>query len=473
MRDDDQGGSVSDTGRDEGVAELRSALSGQLIAPGEPAWESARLAWNRAVDQHPVAVVTPADVDDVRRILAAARAAGWGVTVQPHGHGAGGALSGCLLVRPALLDDLEIDVAARTARAGAGVDWGRVLTALAGTGLVALAGSNPAVSVVGYTLAGGHSAFSRAFGLAANAVTAIEMVLPDGRAVRTDADHDPELFWAVRGGGGLFGVVTAVEFRLFPVPASSGMLYGGKLTYSADAAAAVLGALARVVPTLPDEVTVSGMLMNLPDLPTVPEPLRGTTVCSIDVVSLLDAEVTETLIGPLRGAATALADTVASFGIDDLPSVAAEPVDPVGALDHGLLLETLTADVVDRLLTAFTAATPHGLSLVQVRPLGGAIAAPGRDTGVAGAVTAAALVGMSALVPGPVEPDHPATAAIATMVDGMKSDTATGLVATFLSDGQDLAAAYGAPAIARLRRTASHVDPDGVMHGTRPLPSPL
>lgn len=456
------------------LSALRDSLHGALLTPADPEWDAARVPWNRAVDQHPRAIAVPSGVDDVRAVFAAARATGSRVTVQPRGHGASGDLADSILVRPERFDEVTIDVPGRRARVGAGVTWGTVLTALDGTGLVALAGSNPSVSVVGYTLAGGHSAFSRAFGLAAGAVLAVELVLADGSLVRVDAQSDPDLFWAVRGGCGLLGVVTTVEFALFPLASTAstgGALYGGKLTYPATSASAVLHAVSAVAPTLPDDVSISAMMMTLPDAPVVPEPLRGATICTVDVVSLRGADDTESLIAPVRRAADPIADTIAAFGVADLPAVAAEPVAPMAALHGGALLSTFDADAVDTLLAAFAAASPLGLSMLQMRPLGGAIARPTGDEGIAGVIDAPLLVGMSMILPEPPAGPVGAAPAIESVLAALQSTRAPGLVASFLSAGDDLSRAYAPDAIERLRGVVSRVDPDAVMRSNRPLPA--
>ncbi|MBN9195435.1 MAG: FAD-binding oxidoreductase [Microbacterium sp.] len=449
---------------------LRTTLRGTLLTAADPGWDAARAPWNLSVDQHPRAIVTPLDVEDVRAVLTTARTTGLAVTVQPHGHGAADALDDVILVRPTRFDELSIDVGARMARVGAGVDWGRVLAALDGTGLVALAGSNPEVSVVGYSLAGGHSGFSRAFGLASNAVQAIELVTADGTLTRVDAVSDPDLFWALRGGGGLFGIVTAMEFRLFPLPSTEGLLYGGKLTFPGAAARAVLAAMSEVVPHLPDEVSVAGGMVHLPDAAFVPEPLRGTTLASVDVISLLDRDTTEGLIEPVRTAGDAIAATIGSFPVGRLPEVAAEPVAPVAAIDHGLLLRTIQPAAIDALVDGFDRGIPLGLSLLQIRPLGGAIARGSSSDGVAGRVGGAALVGVSVVGAGPGMDRDRAAQAIDAVLEPVRDFEGRGIVATFLSAGDDLGRAYDTAAIARLRTVKDRVDTDGMMRSNRMLP---
>jgi len=190
-----------------------------ILMPGDPGWDDARRAWNLAVDQHPAAVAEPRSVQDVADVVRFARQHGLRVAAQGTGHNAAplGLLADTILVKTTAMRQVSVDPAARIARAEAGAVWLDVAEAAAPHGLAALAGSAPNVGVVGYTIGGGMSWLGRAYGLAANNVEAIEVVTADGRLVRADACTEPDLFWALRGGGGSFGVVTAPAFRLFPI----------------------------------------------------------------------------------------------------------------------------------------------------------------------------------------------------------------------------------------------------------------
>lgn len=426
---------------------LAGAMQGELLLPDHAGWGEASAPWNLAVVQRPAAVALPADVADVQLLMAAARDTGLGVTVQPGGHGPhGGDLHDCILVRTAAFDELTIDIPARTARVGAGVRWGRVLQALEGTGLLALA---------------------------AHSLLAVEMVTADGRAIRVGdgVGDDDELLWALKGGGGQFGVVTALEFRLHPAPAS-GRLYGGKLTFPAAAAGPVLRAALDVAASAPEPLSISAVLMVLPDLPFVPEPLRGQSVVTVDIVSQLDREATESMLEPIRSAGAVVADTVAAFGIGALTDVFAEPVDPVPALEWSALLGSLTHPAVDALVAAFAEGAALGLSLLQIRPLGGAIGravTPPAVAGVAGVLAAHALLGATGLVFDPAMVPGIGLA-LGKVRDAAAPHTVHGRVVTFLAPGEDLGAAYGAPEIARLRAVKARVDPGGTIRSNRPLP---
>ena len=201
------------------VGHLGFSLDGKVVLPDDQRFDGARRAWNLAVDQRPAAIIFPESATAVAAAIGYAAERGLRVAAQGTGHNAGplGPLADTVLLRTDRMRGIRIDPQARTARAEAGVVWLDVVQAAAQHGLAALAGSSPDVGVTGYTLGGGLSFLGRKYGLAANNVLAAEMVTADGRWVRADAKHESDLFWALRGGGGSFGVVTALEFRLFPV----------------------------------------------------------------------------------------------------------------------------------------------------------------------------------------------------------------------------------------------------------------
>jgi len=209
-----------------------------VVAPGDPDWDSARSAWNLAVDQRPALVVQVADVRDVQEVLLFAGRHGLRVAPQGTGHQAASLrdLSGVILLRTDQLREIRVDVDALTIRVGAGVLWGDVGWALTPHGLTARAGSSHDVGVVGYTLGGGYSWLTRRYGLAVSSVTAAELVTGDGTFHRVDADTEPELFWAVRGAGATFGVVTALEFGVLPFD----QIYGGAVVFPIARAPEVL-----------------------------------------------------------------------------------------------------------------------------------------------------------------------------------------------------------------------------------------
>ena len=197
---------------------LRRQVKGAVIEPGRDGWGAATQAFNLTIRQEPTLVAVPADEQDVIAIVNFARAQGMQVTAQRTGHNAEplGSLDDVILVKTDALQGVEIDVEQRIARVRAGAKWGNLVPQASDLGLAALHGSTPDVSVAGYSLGGGVGWYARKLGLSTNSVTAIELVTADGQLIRTDADNDPELFRALCGGGGNFGVVTAIEFAVYP-----------------------------------------------------------------------------------------------------------------------------------------------------------------------------------------------------------------------------------------------------------------
>src|SRR5574338_334555 len=192
---------------------LSARMSGRVVTSSDAAWDATRQVFNLAMDLSPAAVALPLDVSDVVAAVDHARVSGLRVAPQATGHNADayGSLEDTLLVDVRELQEISIDVPARRVRVGAGVKWERVAPGLSEHGLAALHGSSPDVGVAGYSLGGGMGWYARMFGLQTNSVTAVELVTADASLVRADANHEVDLFWALRGGGGNFGVVTALE----------------------------------------------------------------------------------------------------------------------------------------------------------------------------------------------------------------------------------------------------------------------
>ena len=202
-----------------GAELLRGLCGGAVHLPDDPAYDEARMPWNLQAASHPAAVAYPAFPQEVSTVLRAAASAGLQVAPQGTGHGApplAGHLSDAVLLRTSAMTELRVDAARRTARVAAGVLWGDVVERAGRVHLAALHTSSPGVGVVGSSLGGGLSWYARQHGLQCSAITAVELVLADGTFVRATDDVDSDLLWAARGGGGGFGVVTALEFELLP-----------------------------------------------------------------------------------------------------------------------------------------------------------------------------------------------------------------------------------------------------------------
>ena len=379
---------IRDTTGDRDLEALRAAIAGQVVVAGQAGYDQARQAWNLAVDERPSVVVVAESASDAVKAVQFARAHGMRIAPQGTGHGAAPLepLDGAMLVRTTPMRKVGIDPAARTASAEAGAVWQDVTVPAAEHGLAALAGSSPNVGVTGYTLGGGVGWLARRYGLAANSVTAAELVTPGGDLVRADAGHEPDLFWAVRGGGGV-GVVTALEMRLYPV----GELYAGDLFFPIARAAEVLHAWREWTATVPDEVTSLAHLLRLPPLPELPEPLRGRAFAIIEAAYLGDAGAGAELTGPLRRLGPER-DTFAMIPAPALGQLNMDPPQPVPGEGNGAFLADFPAAAVDALVAVAGPDVETPPDSVEVRHLGGALARPAVGGGAQPSIDASYLL---------------------------------------------------------------------------------
>ena len=329
------------------IRALRLRLNGDLVLPGDPEWDAARRAWNLAVDQRPFAVALVESAADVVAVVEFARLHGLRVAPQGTGHGASSLedLEDVILVKTERLREVEIDSEARRARVEAGAVWQDVVEPAAEQGFVVLHGSAPDVGVVGYTLGGGMGWLARSRGLSANSVAAVEVVTGEGRLVRADRDNEPDLFWAVRGGGGSFGIVTAIELELYEAPA----LYAGALFFPVERAGEVLHAWREWVDTVPEEVTSLGRILHLPPIPDIPEPLRGNSFVFVEAVFAGPEAEGAALVAPLRALGPAM-DTFAAVAPPALAHLHMDPPHPVPGVGDGMFLDELPAEAVDAIV---------------------------------------------------------------------------------------------------------------------------
>jgi hypothetical protein len=307
---------------------LRRTVAGRVYVPDDPEWDRVRAPWARTVEQTPLAVLEVADAEDVRHAVRWAVENGRQVTAQPVGHGANDSLDQVLLLRTRALDSIAIDLDAGTATVGAGVKTGELLNALRETGHTFLAGSNPDPTVVGMTITGGMSWFGRAYGLAANSVVSVELVDARGRLRRVNHGEDPELFWAVRGGGGDFGIITSLELKLV----AARDLYGGRLFWPIEAMPQVLRVYREVTRSAPDQLSLWYYTYQFPPLPDVPEPLWGRGFAAVAVAYLGSAAAAEELLQPLRSVPGVVLDLLGPTPMDELGSIAGEPTNPMPSL---------------------------------------------------------------------------------------------------------------------------------------------
>jgi FAD/FMN-containing dehydrogenase len=376
----------------EAAEALRADVTGQVFVPADPGYQQARQPWLLSADQRPAMVVAAASAADVAAAVRFAHSHGLRIAPQGTGHGAAPLepLESALLLRTSPMRSVRIDPDTRTARADAGALWQDVAVPASDHGLAALAGTSPLVGVTGYTLGGGLGWLARRYGLAANSVTAAEIVTPDGELVRADPEHEPDLFWALRGGGGSVGVVTALEMLLYPVPE----LYAGVLFFPIQRAAEVLHCWRDWTSSVPDEMTSFGRIMRIPPLPAVPEQLRGRAFALVEAAYVGDEGTGVDLIAPVRELGPEI-DTFATIPASALGQLHMDPTEPVPAVGDGVLLTDFPAAAADALVGVAGADADTMLMSIEVRHLDGALRRPEADGGALPSVDASyALYGV-------------------------------------------------------------------------------
>jgi UDP-N-acetylenolpyruvoylglucosamine reductase len=447
---------------------LASALAGIIVIPEHARFDEARRAFNLAIDQRPAAVAFPESPQDVAAAVLFAREFGQRVAAQGTGHNAGplGSLEDTILLKTERMRGVSIDPASRTARVQAGALWLEVVEAAAQHGLAALAGSSPDVGVVGYTLGGGVSFLARRYGFAANHVRAVELVTADGRLVRADRENEPDLFWALRGGGGSFGVVTAIEFELFPITQA----YAGILWYPIERGPEVLHAWRELTNSeqLPDELTTVGRFLNLPPIPEVPEPVRGKSFAVVEVYHLGDPALADELLAPLR-ALGPVNDTITTVPMPALSPIHMDPEQPLPYHGDGLMVDHLTADALDTLIEVAGAHAHFPLNSIELRHLGGALRRTRPQHGALDSFDADYLMFATGMVPAP-ELEAPVHTQVQAVKDALAPWAAKRMYLNFAETHRDVATFWTEQAYHRLRRVKTAVDPDDVIRSNHPIP---
>ncbi|GAA0948490.1 FAD-binding oxidoreductase [Actinocorallia libanotica] len=430
------------------------AEAGAVLRPGDVDYDGERLGLNRAVGSRPACVVVAAGEQDVVAAVRGAVRQGRAVGVMATGHGPSVSADDAVLVNTRRMDGVEVDAARATAWVEAGARWKRVLARTAPHGLAPLNGSSPHVGAVGYTTGGGAGLLGRRFGFAADHVRRLRLVTADGRLREVTAETEPDLFWAVRGGKDNFGLVVGMEIDLFPVP----RLYGGGLYFPDEAAVEVLHAYSAWTRHVPDELASSVLLVRNPDLPSVPEPLRGRFIVHVRVAHSGDAAEGERLVRPLRELGPALLDTVRDMPYARVGSIHHEPVaEPYAADDRNLLLSELTAEAVE---TITSLAGPDAPFVTELRHFGGAYARPPRVPNCVGGRDAAfSLFTGSTTVPEALESRD---ALLTRMRPWSNGNTNLNFAGVQDTAPDRVAAAYTPSDLDRLTELKARYDPENV-----------
>lgn len=364
---------VAHDGLDDALDGLRAHVAAPVALPGEVGYERAT-PWNLAATVQPAAVVLAATAYDIANTVGFAAARGYRVAVQATGHGAMVVAPDTILVLTSEMTGVTVDPVARTARVAAGATWQQVLDAAAPHGLAGLGGSAPSVGVVGFLTGAGIGPLVRTVGLSSDYVRSFELVTGAGELLRASPEENAELFWGLRGGKSTLGIVTAVEIDLLPIAE----FYGGAVYFDGADAGIVLREWAGWCADLPESVSTSIALQQLPSMPGVPEPLAGRLTVAVRYAAVGDFAEAERLLAPMRAIATPVLDTVAVMPYAAIGAVHADPVDPMPIFEHHTLLRELTAETVEALLDAAGPESGSVQTIVEIRMLGGALAREGR-----------------------------------------------------------------------------------------------
>jgi hypothetical protein len=352
------------------IAELRPQLEGPAFLPGETGYDEACATYNLLTPLRSRVAIGAASAADVQAAIGFAADNGLGVAVRGGGHIVARQDREIVLVNMTRIRNVEVDAERHRVRFGGGVLWQDVLDAVTPYGLAPMIGSSPTVGATGYLLGGGHSPLlGRSLGWAAEYVTELEVVTADGVLRQVTADSNPDLFFALRGTKGNFGIVTAVELEVFPVT----HLAGGGLWYAGQHMADVLHCWRTWVADIPDEMITSVAVQRLPPDPQLPEPLRGAFVLHLRTAYNGSAEDAEKVLAPMRSAAPVIFDTVAGLPYAQAATIHMDPPAPMPYADRSCGLAEMTSATVDALDDFAGPQSDCRLVSIEIRHLGGAL----------------------------------------------------------------------------------------------------
>ncbi|WP_250038234.1 FAD-binding oxidoreductase [Paractinoplanes maris] len=407
-----------------------------MFKPGDPGYDEHRLGWNRSFASHPALIAVAATTDDIPIAVRTAREHDLPLAVQATGHGLVSPTDGALLLKTTALTSVEIDPRRRVARVGPGAVWADVNRAAARYGLAGLAGRCRSVGVTGYTLGGGQSWLSRTYGFAADSVVSADVVTAEGVALTASAEQHPDLFWALRGGGGNFGVVTSLEFRLHPVA----RVFSGMSFYPIERAFDVLAVYREWALDEPEAMNTAILLIR---------PPGGRRVLAIRAFHHGDEG--RRVLGPLLEAAgPPLADAFAMRSFPDASDATNGPdAPPMPNRQEVELFHELPDDVLSAVVEAGAPDSP--LAFVEVRHWGGAMARPAPGAGPAGHRDVSFSV--MAVAPGPAD------STLDRLVGRLRPHATGGSFLTLLTDPARTRTAFTAPNHARLTTVKRTWDP--------------
>jgi FAD/FMN-containing dehydrogenase len=440
----------------EDAAALAAAVAGSVLLPGDAGYDDERAVFNLNHELMPAVIVVVQGAADVQAAVTFAAEQHRPVLVKTTGHQVVDTARGAVVIATHRMNDVAVDAVGGTARVGAGAIWSEVVAEAAKAGLAPLNGSNPTVGVTGYTMGGGLSpTLGRSHGYAADHVRSFDVVTADGELRHVDAQSEPDLFWALRGVKGNFGVVTALEFDLFPVP----RLYGGGIYFPGERMADVLHAWTAWHPGTPETMISSFAVLRMPPLPELPEPLRGTFLVTVRFAYNGTAADGERMIAPLRAAAPAVLDTVRDMPYTEVASIHNEPTDPLPYYERGIMLREFPRQAQDKLVELVGPSSDTTLVIAELRALGGAW---DREPAVPNAVATRGLpYSLLGVAAGPLSEEQRLKESVAVLHDGMAPWQGDRRLVNNLAPEEvtDVAAIYGPERYERLAAIKKTYDP--------------
>lgn len=448
------------------VPHLRNDFPDRVIAPGDPDYDKARTVFYGGVDRRPAVIIRVADVNDVVRVVDLARASGLELAVRSGGHSSVGhsVSEGGIVLDLSNMKDLQIDPDSCTAWAETGLTAGEFTTAAAQHGLAVGFGDTGSVGIGGITLGGGVGYLVRKYGLTIDSLLAAEVVTADGQIRHVDEQTHPDLFWAIRGGGGNFGVVTRFKFQLHQVPS----VVGGMLILPATPET-VAGFIAEAE-AAQEELSGIANVMFAPPMPFLPQEAHGKLIIMAFLVYAGEAEAGERALAPFRVLATPLADMLKPMSYPEIypPEEGAEEYHPVAA-SRTMFVDEIDLSVAETIVERLQSSTA-AMSVAQLRVLGGAMARVPADATAFAHRTSKIMVNIAALYE---KPEEKATheAWVADFASALlQSDS--GAYVNFLGDeGEErIRAAYPGSTWDRLVEVKARYDPTNLFRLNQNIP---
>jgi FAD/FMN-containing dehydrogenase len=444
------------TAPDIPISSLRADLDGRVIAPDDPRYDDARGVFFTGFDRRPAAVVRVADTSDVSRVVDLARETGAELAVRSGGHGRAGygTSEGGIVLDLSEMNGVEIDAEGRTAWAQTGVKAGDYTTATGEHGLASGLGDTATVGVGGITLSGGLGFLLRRNGLTIDDVLGAEVVTADGEILKVDEETHADLFWALRGGGGNFGVATRLRFRLHEID----RVVGGMLVLPASAE--VITGLVDAADAAPEELSMIANIIKAPPMPFVPAERHGKPVVMASMVFAGDAEAGARAIAPIRALAPPLADMVRPIRYQQMYE---GPEHPRPGFDAGtnLLVNGFAPGAAEAILEHLETSTAH-MAYAQLRVLGGAMARVPDGATAFGHRGAKMMLNVAAMYESPDEgPEHKAW--VSSLATALSDGTSAAYVGFLGDDGdQSVRRAYPPATLERLAEVKRRYDPDNL-----------